>query len=194
MTRMRRRGAVRAAAAVTVGRVLAVVTQSSVSAHATFVSMSPADGSVVATAPTEVVVTFNEPIQDIGTVLAVRAPSGASVIDGDPVVVDNTVTEKLVPLTETGTYTVAFRVTSTDGHPVSKQLTFSLGQKTAPGVVASAPTSTPSGTSSGSAATVWVVVLAVVVGLAVVLALLVGRGRRRGAPNESADVPGEDTW
>jgi len=184
----------RVVTAVAVGLVVAVGIQPAASAHATFVSMSPADGSVVATAPTEVVVTFNQPIQDIGTILAVHAPSGASVTDGDPVVVDNTVTAKLVPLTETGTYDVGFRVTSTDGHPVSKRLTFSVGATSAPGAVTSPVASTSTTSSSGSTAMAWVVVLAGAVLVAGAVALLVGR-RRRGDPTPvSQDEPGEDTW
>ena len=142
------------------------------SAHAVFVSMTPADGSLQAQAPTQVVVTFDEAIQSIGAAVIVHAPSGASVTDGDPEVVDATVTQHLVPLTETGTYTVAYRVTSTDGHPVTKELTFAYGSRTASSATA---TSGPT-TSSSSPLPLLVAVVAV---LAVALALLLLVRRRR---------------
>lgn len=153
---------------------LVLVTASSASAHAVFVSMTPADGSLSSVPPTQVVVTFNEPIQSVGAAVVVHAPSGASVADGTPVVVDNTITQKLAPLTEQGTYSVAFRVTSSDGHPVTKELTFAYGSRTA-----STQTPAPQASSSGG-----LVPLLVVAAIAVVLlgAGLVLVRRRSSAP------------
>jgi len=148
---------------------------STASAHAVFVSMSPADGSLQTQAPTQVVVTFNEAIQSIGAAVIVHAPSGASVTDGEPTVVDATVTQRLTPLTETGTYTVAYRVTSTDGHPVSKELTFAVGSRSASAPLGGAG---PVASSSSSLPLLIAVLVAVVV---VVLALVVFR-RRKAVP------------
>ena len=147
------------------------------SAHAVFVSMTPADGSLQAQAPTQVVVTFDEAIQSIGAAVIVHAPSGASVTDGDPEVVDATVTQHLVPLTETGTYTVAYRVTSTDGHPVTKQLTFAYGSRTTSNAAAAVPTSP---TTSSSSPVPLLLAAAAALVVALVLLLLVRR-RRAGA-------------
>jgi methionine-rich copper-binding protein CopC len=145
------------------------------SAHAVFVSMTPADGSLQAQPPTQVVVTFDEPIQSIGAAVVVHAPSGASVTDGEPAVVDATVTQHLVPLTETGTYTVAYRVTSTDGHPVTKQLTFAYGSRTTSTAAAAGAGTSSSTTSSSSPVPLLLAVAALVVAL--VLLLLVRRRR-----------------
>ena len=163
------------------------------SAHAIFVSMSPGDGSVVQQAPSQVVVTFNEPIQDIGTVLVVHSPSGGSVTSGSPVVLDNTVTQQLQPLSEPGTYSVAYRVTSTDGHPVSKELTFSF--KNVSAVSSSAPATDAGNTSSsGSSASSWLVPAAVVVAVALIAlaTLLVLRRRRRSSAGERPDASRPD--
>ena len=152
-----------------------VATTSTASAHAVFVSMDPADGSLQTQAPTRVVVTFNEAIQSIGAAVVVHAPSGASVTGGAPTVVDATVTQRLLPLTETGTYSVAYRVTSTDGHPVSKELTFAVGSRSASAPLGGAG---PVASSSSSLPLLIGVLAAVVV---LVLAVVAFR-RRRAAP------------
>jgi methionine-rich copper-binding protein CopC len=151
-----------------------VAATSTASAHAVFVSMNPADGSLQTQAPTQVVVTFNEAIQSIGAAVIVHAPSGASVTDGEPTVVDATVTQRLMPLTETGTYTVAYRVTSTDGHPVSKELTFAVGSRSASVPAGGAG---PAASSSSSLP----LLIAVLVSVVVLVVALVAFRRRRAA-------------
>jgi copper resistance protein C len=95
-------------------------------AHSQLISMSPADGSTVAVAPTQVVLVFNENIQDIGDALIVTGPDGARVDDGPPEILDASATEKLQPLTVRGHYAVSYRVVSADGHPVTRTLGFDL--------------------------------------------------------------------
>jgi len=129
-------------------------------AHTTLVSMSPADGSLVTVAPEQVVLTFDNVIQVVGDAVLVTDPHGASVASGAPIVLDNTVTQKLNPLTVPGRYTVSYRVVSADGHPVERALTFYYLQNTD-------PTATPTPTSTGGSP----IVLWVVVGAAVILTL-----------------------
>jgi methionine-rich copper-binding protein CopC len=119
------------------------------SAHATLRSMTPAAGSTVRTAPTEVVLTFNEPISSSFATVLVTDAKGGSVASGKPVVSGETVTQKLQPV-GSGRYTVAFRVVSEDGHPVSQKASFTVAL---PAPTTSAPASTPSSAPSSSAAT-----------------------------------------
>ena len=96
-------------------------------AHSVLVSSSPAAGASVAASPAEAVLEFNEPVENRFTELAVLGPDGASHWEAGPVsVVDARVSAPLRPLGPAGTYTIRYRVTSADGHPVSGTVGFRL--------------------------------------------------------------------
>jgi methionine-rich copper-binding protein CopC len=123
------------------------------SAHATLRSMTPAAGSTVKKAPAAVVLTFNERISASFATVTVTDAKGGSVTSGKTVVTGETVTQKLQPV-GSGRYTVAFRVVSEDGHPVSQKASFTVALP-APTTSAPAPTPSPASSSapSSSAAT-----------------------------------------
>jgi methionine-rich copper-binding protein CopC len=98
------------------------------SAHNRLTSTSPADHETVQGAPQAVVLTFEEPAIATGAQVVVSGPSG-QVQHGQPRLAGNTITEDVQPGAPAGTYTVAWRVTSADGHPVSG--TFSFTAETA---------------------------------------------------------------
>jgi methionine-rich copper-binding protein CopC len=147
-------------------------------AHTQLISMAPADGSLVTTAPTSVVLTFDQNIQDIGDGVIVLDPTGSHVEVGKPVILNNTVTANLKPITAPGHYTVDYRITSADGHPVSKQLGFDY---LARGVPSAAPTSSTS--SSGASTAILVTVAAVAMTVVAVLVLLIRRRRSPSSPD-----------
>ena len=151
-------------------------------AHATLISMSPADGALLQQPPTRVVLTFDQPIQNVGDAVVVRDPSGNSVSAGAPVVLDNTVTESLAPITVAGTYTVAYRVVAPDGHPVEAQLSFSYLTRSVP---ASQPTSPSAANDSNLSPTT--VYLVAVVAAAVIIALGVAVISRRESKQSGED-------
>ncbi|MGI3786226.1 MAG: copper resistance CopC family protein [Janthinobacterium lividum] len=127
-----------AAAAIGAGLVLALVAAPAY-AHDELRSSSPADGATVATPPSQVVLTFEEPPVSLGAQVVVTGPdgpvsSGAPRLDGDDVIAD------VQPQTPAGRYTVQWRVTSDDGHPVSGTFAFTA-QAAATGTSPSAPTS-----------------------------------------------------
>jgi copper resistance protein C len=101
---------------------LGLVAAAPVSAHASLVRMVPGDGSTVTAAPGRVKLVFDENVRTPASVVVV-GPSGDRVQHGSVRVVDNTASIK-VDLQDSGRYTVAFRVVSGDGHPVSAQTTF----------------------------------------------------------------------
>jgi copper resistance protein C len=129
-----------------------LLTAGPASAHASLVAMSPADGARVAQPPTQVRLMFSEPVQGRFASVAVTAPGGQRVDRGSPQVVDATVTEMLAPLPAAGRYTVAYRVVSADGHPVSQQLSFTFappaGWTPSP---AANPAASPAGGPPGAA-------------------------------------------
>lgn len=136
--------------ALLVAVLLLLVTAPAAYAHAMLVSSSPAQGEVVATMPDEVVFTFNQDMSAPAYVI-VTAPDGSSVADGDPEVDGSRVTQALTDGPE-GTYTMAYRAVSEDGHPVTGQVTFTLGTVGSAGVTPTASAAAdPPGTSSGQA-------------------------------------------
>nr|WP_279536282.1 copper resistance protein CopC [Nocardioides ochotonae] len=98
------------------------------SAHAALVSSDPADASSVETLPDEVTLEFNESIADPAYVV-VTAPDGVRVNSGDAAVAGPQVTQALDAqglALPAGTYTLAYRVVSADGHPISGEQTFEV--------------------------------------------------------------------
>lgn len=148
-----RRRAVRAAGALAAATLLAAVAAvagaAPASAHDRLTGSTPEDGSTVTAAPTQVELTFTDEVQDIGLTILVKDPSGASVADGKPAIDGDTVVQKLDPLTADGVYTVAYRVVSSDGHPISGRFTFTAAL--APASPSASPSPSASSTSSPSA-------------------------------------------
>ncbi|MBB2924462.1 copper resistance CopC family protein [Cellulomonas cellasea] len=137
------------------GITLGVLGAGPAAAHSALVSSDPADGSTPATAPAQVTLTFNEPAVALGTVVEVRAPDGRVVSTGDAVLADAGVTQALSGDLPAGAYSVLWRVTSADGHPIEGQLTFTAqGPTTAgdvpaasdPATTAATPTAEPTAT------------------------------------------------
>jgi methionine-rich copper-binding protein CopC len=92
------------------------------SAHAHLVRAVPGDGATVTTAPTRVRLVFDENVRTPAA-LVVTGPSGTRVEQGQVQVLDNTASVRVMVMAA-GRYTVAFRVVSADGHPVSAQTSF----------------------------------------------------------------------
>lgn len=116
------------------GLVLMVLAAPRASAHSALVSSDPADGSTVATAPEQITLVFNEPAQTLGSEIVVTDPNGVTVSDGAVQLVDSTVTQALAGDLPAGAYSVAWRVTSADGHPIDGSLTFTAEAATAVGI------------------------------------------------------------
>ena len=108
------------------------------SAHENLVRAVPANGSTVTSSPARVQLVFDEKAGTPAEIV-VTGPSGDAVDDGPVRVADNTVSVR-VDVRAAGRYTVAYRVVSADGHPVSGQTTFRF----APGGAAEAGSAQPS--------------------------------------------------
>jgi copper transport protein len=94
-------------------------------AHASLVASEPADGAMLAYAPSVVRLTFNEPV----TPLVMRLVGGAHaqaligfVAEGNSVAI-------ALPELGQGTHGLSWRVISADGHPVGGTVLFSIGTR-----------------------------------------------------------------
>ncbi|WP_439938664.1 copper resistance CopC/CopD family protein [Nocardia sp. N13] len=148
------------------------------SAHTGLVDTDPDEGAVVETAPETVTLTFSEPVLLTSQEIAVHDSDGDTVASS----AHTRDEDVLVGLADAadlpnGTYVVSWNVLSTDGHPISGALTFSVG---APSTAVSAP---PEPETSSAVVTVLRDVLTIVsllgllvaAGLALFLALVLPR-------------------
>ncbi|MBF0688361.1 MAG: copper resistance protein CopC [Cellulomonas sp.] len=103
---------------------VAVLAAPPAAAHNSLRATDPADGSTVETAPAQVTLTFDQPAMELGTQVVVTGPDGAVVSDGPVQLVDVSVVQPLVATLPAGAYTVDWRVTSADGHPLTGSLAF----------------------------------------------------------------------
>ena len=104
-------------------------------AHATLVSSDPPDGAILATAPSRLTLTFNEPVSPL--VLRLIDAKGQATtlayhLEGNVVVVDQP------GALGSGSHVLSWRVISADGHPVGGSVLFSVGARSA-GAMPSAP-------------------------------------------------------
>lgn len=164
-----------AAGAAAVGMVL-VMSAAPAAAHDTLTGASPKEDSTVE-APSEIVLTYSGPVR-LPRVL-VKDASEKEYQSGEPRAVDNKVTAALGGALPNGEYTVAWRVVSSDGHPIQGTYTFTV--KGSSGASSGAPTSAaaeppapePSPTnaaaaedSGGSSGWLWIGLIALVIAAA----------------------------
>jgi len=112
-------------AAATTVAVTVVATALPASAHASLETTNPGPGATLKDLPQQVVLNFSEDIHAPAFV-RVSNPAGANVAQGDVRIVDNTVTQTLGAPAGAGKYTVSYRITSADGHPVGGTVAFTV--------------------------------------------------------------------
>ncbi len=128
-------------------------------AHAELVGTDPIDGAVLESAPESLTLSFNSSLLDGMAEIAVSHSTGETV---SGFVVESTGTRVTAAWRADlpgDTYTVAYRIVSQDGHPVTGSLSFSypdLATASAPAVAApgvttmATPSSAPASSDSGS--------------------------------------------
>ncbi|NMM88509.1 copper resistance protein CopC [Rhodococcus sp. SRB_17] len=137
------------------------------SAHSAVTSSNPENGTSIQVAPDNVSVSFNEALQAQFAALTVTGPGDSrdQWTKGDPSVEGATVSVDLGDLGPAGVYTIAYRVTSADGHPVQGTLNFTLTEA-GPGTPTT-PTAgggeSSSSSSSSNSIPVWAFIVAGVV-------------------------------
>ncbi|SDU18835.1 hypothetical protein SAMN04488563_0491 [Jiangella alkaliphila] len=190
---------------------LSLMAAPAAAAHDQLVSSTPEDGGAVSTPLTSVELVFSNAIPAEFVQVAVTDAAGATFQDGAPQTVGDTVTQAVQQLPD-GAYTIAYRVVSSDGHPIEGAVAFTVaGVGPADPPPAETPTETPAETPSedastpaeqpsdettpaagtdssddgglGSTATVLLIVGGVLV--VAVLAFVAAGGRRRGATGDT---------
>ena len=158
-------------------------------AHDILVGTSPADGSVVAVVPAQVTLTFEQPALAVGTEIIVTGTAGQEQ-SGSAALVNNTVTEYLRPGSPAGRYTVAWKVTSADGHPVSGQFSFTASspspQRQAPATTSGRAGAAHEASTTGHASTLWWVAAGGALMLLLLVALVIS-GSPRTTPQDERD-------
>ncbi|MGV9663072.1 copper resistance CopC family protein [Nocardia niigatensis] len=149
-------------------------------AHSAPISSSPDNGAQIDSSPASVSITFNESLQPAYPSMTVTGPDGNLWSKGQPTVAGPTISIEVGELGPTGVYTIAYRVTSADGHPVSGKRTFTL---TKAGTGTPGPKSGSTAKSGGSDGGVplWIFIVGAVVlfGGGLAFALFGGRGKQR---------------
>jgi methionine-rich copper-binding protein CopC len=95
-------------------------------AHAARIATDPAEGAALTSGPHRVSATFNESLQPEFAAMTVVGPDGNLWSAGDAQVKGTVIGVDVRTLGPVGTYTVNYRVTSADGHPVSGSWSFRL--------------------------------------------------------------------
>jgi hypothetical protein len=94
-------------------------------AHTTLVDSNPGDGATLTGPPAEVTLEFSEPVPQDFTQVAVLDADDNHYEDGAAQVVGASVTQAVHDL-PAGDYRISYRVGSSDGHPVTGVLTFTV--------------------------------------------------------------------
>ncbi|MBV8965437.1 MAG: copper resistance protein CopC [Mycobacteriaceae bacterium] len=105
---------------------LALAAAPSASAHAVRIACDPAEAARLSVGPAQVSATFNERLQTAFPAMTVVGPDGNLWSTGDPRLDGAVISVALRPLGPVGRYTVNYRVTSADGHPVTGSWWFEL--------------------------------------------------------------------
>jgi copper resistance protein C len=116
------------------------------SAHDVLVRTLPTNGANVVQPPAKVTLVFEEPPIALGAQVVIQGPDGPAQT-GRPELVGNEVRQAVKAGAPAGHYTVNWRVTSDDGHPISGSFGFTAAKAQAAG----AQSGTPSGPGSASA-------------------------------------------
>ncbi len=111
-------------------------------AHDELVTTAPAAGQTVAAVPADVVLTFAEPPLALGLAVQVTGPDGTDLAAGKPALVGSTVHQAVRAGAPAGRYTVHWRVTADDGHPVTGSFAF-VARASGGEPTAAAPTPAP---------------------------------------------------
>ncbi|QXQ15573.1 copper resistance protein CopC [Skermania piniformis] len=116
-------------------------------AHSVVTASTPADGAAISAGPPVATITFDEALQTGFAAMTVVGPDGNLWSRGEPRVHAATIEVDVGPLGPVGGYTIAYRVTSADGHVVSGTRAFTL---TAAGTGTPGPPADTAAAGSGS--------------------------------------------
>lgn len=88
-------------------------------AHDVLEGAEPSAGETLTEAPSELVLTYSDAVQQVGNRVSVTDSAGEVVAEGEPTADGSVVTFDLPEDLADGSYTTTWRVVSSDGHPIS---------------------------------------------------------------------------
>ena len=122
--------AVRLGAAVLAVLVAVLIPASPAWAHNSLQTATPARDATVPSAPTEVTLEFMQRLDPAFTTIVLTDAAKRKLPTGEPVVTGAKSTVQVTDTLPNGTYTVAYRVVSVDGHPVQGSYPFTVADPT----------------------------------------------------------------
>jgi methionine-rich copper-binding protein CopC len=110
------------------------------SAHAHLVKSLPSAGAVLAAGPSEVVLTFDQPIQAFpgANGMVVTGPQGSHWACGRARINGNTLTASMGEVGPPGRYQIHYRVLGADGHPITGSVPINIRRSASTAATASA--------------------------------------------------------
>lgn len=160
-------------------------------AHDELVSSNPTSGQVLETAPDQLELVYSGDIMELEGANQVRVTdsSGQEIQQGEPKVQGKTLTQRLTASDRADeTYTVTWRVVSSDGHPIQGRFSYSTGAGASSSPSASispsnqadqpAQASSQQGTEILPDLAKWSILLAGVAGISTLIVTLLLKGRR----------------
>ncbi|MEU7614809.1 copper resistance CopC family protein [Micromonospora rifamycinica] len=150
ITMSSRPAVVRSAAALLAAVLALLVVATPAWAHNTLRSASPAREATLPGTPTEITLEFMQRLDPTLTTIVLTGRGKQRIPTGDPVVVGARSTVAVTGTLPNGTYTVAYRVVSADGHPVQGSYPFTVADPAA----SAAPSEQPAAGAAGPAAPV----------------------------------------
>lgn len=116
-----------AGAALVAAAVLVLVASPPASAHDELVSSDPVSGQRLDAAPESVSLTFSADVLTVGAAIVVADAEGKDWVSGTPAIAAGVVTVALSGGMPAAGYEVRWRVVSSDGHPISGLVPFTIG-------------------------------------------------------------------
>jgi len=100
-------------------------------AHSSMIEQFPKGNSMITKIPSEVILTFDEELLDLGSgnFVIVKDPNGKEISTGTTVLLGSKISRALDSSEIPGKYSVSYRVVSADGHVVDGSYMFSLNPK-----------------------------------------------------------------
>ncbi|MEO7754643.1 MAG: copper resistance CopC family protein [Terracoccus sp.] len=151
---------------------LALALPAAASAHDVLQATDPGDGATVATLPASVNLTFSEPPLAMGTQVIVTGPAG-TVSEGVTSIDGGVVRQAISATAPGGDYTVTYRVTADDGHPVTGSFAFyaAHGRDGSPARRGPTPRAEPASAQDTGSSALFVPIMLTIVGATMLLAI-----------------------
>ena len=96
-------------------------------AHDHLVSSSPEAGAVLSEAPAEITLVYSAELTSAGATVLIIDEEGTDWANSEPAITGDTVTVAVQDHIASGAYVVQWRVVSSDGHPITGEVPFTLG-------------------------------------------------------------------